>query len=72
MRSFEDERGGHWQAALLEGSYGHIAVVFSRIGGGEILQSSLDAATISEAEQWLAAVDETGLNKILAEASPWQ
>ena len=33
MRSFDDDRGGHWQAALLEASFGNVMLVFSRIGG---------------------------------------
>lgn len=72
MRSFEDERGGRWQAALLEGSYGSILVIFSRLGGDEILQSNLDSANIFEAEQWLSGIDDAGLKSALADAASWQ
>lgn len=72
MRSFDDDRGGHWQAALLEGSYGSILVVFSRIGGDEIFQSSLGSANIAEAEQWLGGIDDSCLKGTLADAEPWQ
>ena len=29
MRSFDDSHGQHWQAALLDGSYGNVMLVFS-------------------------------------------
>lgn len=72
MRSFEDERGNHWQAALLEGSFGDVLVIFSRIGRDETRQNSLDAINISEAEQWLDGIDEAGLKAALTDAVPWQ
>ncbi len=71
MRSFDDAQGNHWQAALLEASYGTVLVVFSRDGGDEVLKNELDATHLMEAEQWLSEMDETGLRATLAGAVPW-
>lgn len=72
MRSFDDDQGSHWQAALLEASFGNVLIVFSRIGGEGVLHKTLDTANYREAEQWLAAADETRLRSMLAEAQPWR
>ncbi|MGH8214269.1 MAG: hypothetical protein ACREPZ_01020 [Rhodanobacteraceae bacterium] len=71
MRSFDDERGGHWQAALLEASFGNVLLVFSRIGAQGVLQTALDAANFHEADGWLAEVDEDRLRSMLTEAKPF-
>jgi hypothetical protein len=71
MRSFDDEHGGHWQAALMEASFGNISLVFSRIGGEGVLHKALGAANYHEAEQWLADSDEAALRASLAGAQPW-
>ena len=73
MRTFDDAQGRHWQAALMEASYGGVLLILGRLGGNEVLQYSLDAdaANITEAEQWLAAQDVAGLCGVLAEAVPW-
>jgi hypothetical protein len=71
MRSFDDERGGHWQAALLEASFGNVMLIFSRIGGEGVLHKTLDTANYGEAEQWLAGSDDAALRALLAEAKPW-
>ncbi|HEX5354531.1 MAG TPA: hypothetical protein VFW60_10665 [Rhodanobacteraceae bacterium] len=71
MRSFDDENGGHWQAALLEASFGNILVIFSRIGGDGVLHKTLQADNYHEAEQLLAESDEARLRTMLAEAEPW-
>ena len=71
MRSFEDEHGRHWQAALLEASFGNVMLIFSRIGGEGVLQKTLDTANYHEAEQWLAGSDDAMLRTGLAEAKPW-
>ncbi len=72
MRSFEDAKGGRWQAALMEASFGNVLVIFSRIGGDGVLQKPLDAANYHEAEQLLADADESLLRNLLASARPWQ
>ncbi len=71
MRSFDDTEGGHWQAALMEASFGNVLMIFSRIGADGVLLKPLDAANFSEAEQLLAAADESRLRALLAEARPW-
>ncbi|TAN03594.1 MAG: hypothetical protein EPN40_00545 [Rhodanobacteraceae bacterium] len=72
MRSFEDAEGGHWQAALMEASFGNVLMIFSRIGGDGVLQKPLDAANYHEAEQLLADANEGQLRNLLAGAQPWQ
>lgn len=72
MRSFEDAKGGHWQAALMEASFGNVLMIFSRIGDDGVLQKPLDAANYHEAEQLLADADESLLRNLLASARPWQ
>ncbi|MEO6972398.1 MAG: hypothetical protein ABI135_03115 [Rhodoferax sp.] len=71
MRSFDDAQGNRWEAAMLEASYGTMLVIFSRIGGDEVLKNTIDAASLPEAEQWLAEMDEAGLRTTLVEAVPW-
>jgi hypothetical protein len=71
MRSFDDAQGNHWQAALLEASYGTVLVIFSRTGGDEVLKNELDATNLIEAEQLLAAMDEASVRATLAGAVPW-
>ncbi|HEY9513947.1 MAG TPA: hypothetical protein VIQ48_15380 [Rhodanobacter sp.] len=73
MRTFDDTQGHHWQAALMEASFGGVVLVFGRLGGSEVLQKSLDAdvANLDAAEQLLANLDEAGLQAFLAEAVPW-
>ncbi|OOG49889.1 hypothetical protein [Polaromonas sp. C04] len=71
MRSFDDAQGNQWQAALLEASYGSYLVVFSRTGGDEVLKNELNASSLIEAEQLLAAMDEAGVRATLAGAVPW-
>ncbi|HVX05844.1 MAG TPA: hypothetical protein VHA71_12085 [Rhodanobacteraceae bacterium] len=71
MRSFDDDHGGHWQAALLEASYGNVMLIFSRIGAGGVLHAALDTANFHEAEQWLAGTDPDTLRRWLAKAEPW-
>ena len=71
MRSFDDDRGDHWQAALLEASFGNVLMIFSRIGGEGVLRRMLDTANYREAEQWLAGLDEAALRALLIEAEPW-
>ncbi len=71
MRRFGDGRGGHWEAALLEASFGNVMLIFSRIGGEGVLQKTLDTGNYREAEQWLAGSDDAALRALLAEAQPW-
>ena len=73
MRSFDDDQGGHWQAALMQASFGNALLIFSRIGSDTVLQTSLDsAATFDEAEQQLARADPAALRGLLSRAKPWR
>lgn len=71
MRDFDDSQGRRWQAALLEGSYGHVVLLFSPIEGGEVRQKLIDANYLVEAGTWLATLDEDALRALLIEATPW-
>lgn len=71
MRSFDDEHGGHWQAALMEASFGNVLMIFSPIGAEGVMTRPLDAANLQEAERLLAGADEAALRRLLAEARPW-
>lgn len=72
MRSFDDDQGGHWQAALMEASFGNTLLVFSRIGDDGVLKKPLNTASFQAAEKLLADADETELRTMLREAQPWQ
>lgn len=71
MRSFHDDQGSHWQAALLEASFGNVVMVFSRIGAEGVFIKALDTANFDEAQRLLAGADEAELRSLLAEAKPW-
>ena len=71
MRSFDDEHGSHWQAALMEASFGNVLLVFTRIGAEGVLQCPLDSANFHEAERWLAEAGEERLGALLAAAEPF-
>ena len=71
MRSFDDERGGQWQAALMEASFGNVLLVLSRIGAPDVFQTALDAANFHEAEAWLGEAGQDRLRAMLAKAKPF-
>lgn len=71
MRSFDDTHGGHWQAALMEASFGDTLLVLSRIGGDGVRVKPLHTANYVEAEQWLAEAGEVELRQCLAEGKPF-
>lgn len=71
MRSFDDDQGRHWQAALMEASFGNVLLIFSQIGAEGVRHHPLDSANYHEAEQMLAAADEAQLRDFLAAAKPW-
>ena len=71
MRSFDDTQGCTWQAALLEASYGNIALIFSPLRGEGLRQTLMAAQTLPEAEAQLAALDAAGLRALLAQARAW-
>jgi hypothetical protein len=71
MRSFDDDAGNHWQAALMEASFGNVLMIFSRIGADGAMKKPLDSANLHEAEQLLAEADEATLRRLLSDAVPW-
>ena len=71
MRSFNDAQGGHWQAAVLDASYGNTLVVFSHEGSSVIRQAVLDAENLRIAEQQLLAMDDAQLRVLLADSVAW-
>lgn len=71
MRSFDDNAGHHWQAALMQASFGNVLMVFSRIGDDGVYKRPLATETLDEAEQLLADADTAALRAMLAEAEPW-
>ena len=71
MRSFYDPHGRHWQAALLEASYGNVMLVLSPMDGTEVVQHLLGSDNLADAEGELAALDDAALAALLAEAQPW-
>lgn len=72
MRSFEDDQGDPWQAALLNGSYGTVSLVFTELRGQRILMGELHVSNFAEAEQQLAAMDTMALREALTTAEPWR
>lgn len=71
MRTFDDPQGRPWQAALLEASYGSIALVFSPLHGDGLRSLSMPAQTLTEAEAALAALEVADLRGLLERARPW-
>ena len=71
MRTFEDASGQAWQAALLEGSYGQLWLVFSPMGGGELRQCPSPAPGRAEAQATLASCAVAELRAWLEAATPW-
>lgn len=71
MRNFDDEQGRHWQAALLDGSYGSTWVVFSRLGDDGVRKAELSAENMRLAERELLDMDTAQLRALLASSEPW-
>ncbi|MEZ5607011.1 MAG: hypothetical protein R3E52_07750 [Burkholderiaceae bacterium] len=71
MRSFDDSHGRHWQAALLEASYGNVMLVLSPMDGTDVVQHLLGSDNLADAEVELAALEDAALGTLLAEALPW-
>lgn len=71
MRIFKDDQGERWQAALMQGSYGHILLLFSPMGHSETRQVLMDANYMAEAGERLAEKTEDQLRELLKAAQPW-
>ncbi|HET7300432.1 MAG TPA: hypothetical protein VFJ01_07235 [Oleiagrimonas sp.] len=71
MRTFIDNQGKRWHAALLEASYGNIMLVFSPLQGDGIRQQLLGVENLAEGEMLFAELDNAGLVAMLDDAAPW-
>ena len=71
VRSFDDACGGHWQAALMEASFGSTLLILSRTSGDGVLVKPLHTANFGEAEHWLAEAGEAELRQCLDEGKPF-
>lgn len=71
MRTFKDTNGNEWQAAVLEASYGSVALVFSPARGDGIRHVAMPVQNLMEAMARLAQMDEARLQQLLEDAEPW-
>lgn len=71
VRSFDDGNGGHWQAALMEASFGNATLVLSRIGGDGVRLRPLSTVNFDEASHWLADASDDDLRRCLDMAAPY-
>ncbi len=72
MRSFEDGQGRGWQAALLDGSYGKVMLVFSALAGDELRCAEFSVENQAEGSARLARLELVELRELLAQAPPWR
>lgn len=72
MRSFDDDRGGQWQVAVLDASYGSMLLVFSHAGDSAVRKLAMSAENLRLAEQELVEMDESQLRRLLDESLPWE
>jgi hypothetical protein len=71
MRTFIDPQGNGWQAALLDGSYGNVMLLFSPLRASDIRQYQMPADTMAEAEGLFAGLSDAELLDLWERASPW-
>lgn len=71
MRVFDDDQGVRWQAALMQGSYGHILLLFSPMSHSEARQVLMDANYMAEAGERLAQMTDAKLRELLKDAQTW-
>jgi len=71
MRTFIDPQGYGWQAALLDGSYGNVTLLFSPLRASDIRQYQMPADTMAEAEEQFADLSDAELLDLWERASPW-
>jgi hypothetical protein len=71
MRSFSDNHGRVWQAALGHESHGSMVIIFSRLGSFEVFKSGLNSNNRLDAETEIAALSVIELCKRLQAAEPW-
>ncbi len=71
MRSFRDNHGRRWQAALLDASCGSVHLVFSPLAGAQVRRFQSDVGSLAEAMEWLDALDDQSLRGLLDSAADW-
>ena len=69
MRRFQDAEGRRWEAVVGRESWGAFFAIFVPAASGEVRQSQLQAATWSEAERELDAMDDRGLYELLGRST---
>lgn len=72
MRSFEDDQGIVWQAAVMEASYGVEILLFSPMEGNEMRIVYLEAQNSIDAGRELEALTDDELRRRLEVAEDWQ
>jgi hypothetical protein len=72
MRTFTDSEGHIWEAAAAFGSFGAVQLIFSRQNGKELRSCGMQAETLHDAQQELAACSEDALRERLHNAEPWK
>lgn len=71
MRTFCDEAGRVWLAAVGRASYGVQVLIFSRRDGPEIRQCSMTANSPLDAESELSALRDDELRDRLVRSEEW-
>ena len=72
MRTFDDETGRTWQAAVLEASYGVQVLLFSPLEGSEMQIVYLESQNALDAGQELEALTDDDLRSRLADSEDWE
>jgi hypothetical protein len=72
MRTFTDNEGHEWEAAAAFGSFGAVQLIFSRRNGEELRSCGMQAETLHDAQQELAACTDDALRERLRTAELWE
>ena len=69
MRRFRDPSGRPWEAVVGRESWGAFFAIFVPSAEGDVRQTQLQAATWSDAERELDAMDVTALHELLGRST---
>lgn len=72
MRSFSDEAGRDWDAAVGRESWGSVVLLLAPRAEGGVRVAPLASETVRDAERELAAMSEQMLREQLAASRPWE
>jgi hypothetical protein len=72
MRTFQDDTGRYWDAAVSEESYGVQRLIFAARQGNEMRSRELEVYSRADAEQWLLGLEVPELRELLASAVAWR